>query len=219
MIPEHVLDSLHWLQGSPSDLTHNLRLMLLIQPNCPGCHVHAMPVANALFAKTNTRTKDFDVYCVSTAFEDFQYNNVESAQLLLCGKLVGNARDILGEYADIVPTMPFAHDILTPQSEASTELLDLALESTKHNAREQLKGVMPSDILEARLSMATYEVLPPTIATIFWTVRAQGTPAWVLHTSNGVILDRTLGHMSEEEIVGWIGRVTRNARRGEDDDD
>lgn len=201
------LKTLPWLQGSPSDLTHNLQLMLLIQPNCPGCHAHAIPVANALHSQ---KQKKFDIYCVSTAFEDFELNNMDSAALMLKGSLVGDAQCRLGDYTDSIPEMPLAHDFLIRQIDASTALLDLALESTKCNAREQLKGVIPTDILESRLSKATYDMLPPKIATIFWTVRAQGTPTWVLHKSNGEILGKAFGHKSEEDIECWIARLTGN---------
>ena len=205
MLPD--LETLVWLQGSPSDLTHNMQLMLLIQPNCPGCHAHALPVANALHSK---KENNLDVYCVSTAFEDFEFNNMDSVALLLKGNLIGEARKRLGCYSNCIPEMPLAHDILIRQLDASTALLDVALDSTKSNARKQLKGVIPTETLEFRLSKATYDILPPTIATIFWTLRAQGTPTWVLHKSNGEILGKAFGHKSKEDIECWIAQLTGN---------
>lgn len=120
------LSKLTWLQGSASELTHDVHLLLLIQPNCPGCHMHALPLANSLMQSK----RDFDVYCVSTAFEGFEFNTIEAAQQLLNGKHVGVSKERLGETARHVPGMPFAHDVVVATSSAPTELKDLALNAT-----------------------------------------------------------------------------------------
>ena len=196
---------LTWIQGSPSDLTHDHKLMLIIQPNCPGCHIHAIPLANALFQSKH----DFDIYCVSTVFEDFDLNTEETARLLLSGKHVGDARAKLGEVVKNVPCMPFAHDIVVPKTEASIELKNMALEASKSNARDQLQGHMSSGILELQLSRAGFDILPDKIARVFYTVRAMGTPTWVLHTAEGQVLAREFGQFNdEEELLKWIRCTT-----------
>ena len=202
------LNELSWQQGSPSDLTHDLQLMLLIQPNCPGCHIHALPLANQIASSPN---RFFDIYCVSTAFEDFDFNNPDTARLLLEGKHVGVSKERLGEEVRHVPTMPLAHDIITPLSKASAALKDLALESIKASARQQMAGRLPSDVLERQLARVGYDMLPAQIATLFSTVQAMGTPTWVLHRKNGQVLSVRLGEeiTSEAGLLEWIERSQR----------
>ena len=211
------LNALQWVQGSPSEFTHRKRLMVLIQPNCPGCLKHAVPVLNDLYQSK----QNFDMYCVSTAFEDFQYNTVENiAGLIRDGLLVGDSKIAFGDddIAPIrsIPLLPVAHDVVIPKEDATKELLDLALEATKQSAREQLlssstkqlsspnHSIHPG-VLEKHLSQLGYDVLPERIAQIFWTVRASGTPMWVVHNSdNNEVLGRRFGVQTKESIVSWI---------------
>lgn len=98
------LESLLWLQGSPADLSNDIRLGLLIQPNCPGCHMHAVPLANELYA---LQGRNFDIYCISTAFEDFEYNTIESAEALVkTGRLVGISKRRLENLLQVYRTCP-----------------------------------------------------------------------------------------------------------------
>jgi len=166
--------------------------------------MHAIPLANELMKSK----RDFDIYCVSTAFEDFEYNTEEAARLLLfSGKHVGVAKAQLGEIAKHVPTMPFAYDVVVPTEIATKELKDMALEASKNSARKQMEGERSPGLLEQHLSKAGYEVIPLYIAEYFWTVNAMGTPTWVLHKSNGEILDRRFGQVTEIELLGWIENI------------
>lgn len=166
-------------------------------------------MANNIFH--NNHKRDFDIYSISTAFEDFQYNTAENACLLLEGKLVGESRQALGDTTNNIPVIPMAHDIVTDTADASPELLTMALESTKSNARQQAPSIgIPPHLLEQALSQMGVDSLPEKIATVFYTVRAQGTPTWILHKADGEVLDTPrFGHYSQEELVDWIDRVVR----------
>lgn len=208
------LSSLDWLQGSPAELTHDLRLCVLIQPNCPGCIQHAIPTANNLLLSNH---QNFDVYCISTAFENFDLNTFGNANKLLQGQLVGESQRVLGGTTteNGVPVMPLAHDTVVCKSEASESLIALALEATKQNARQQASILgIPSDKLEQVLSqLNSAEVLPEKIARVFYTVRAQGTPTWILHNSAGTVLDCRFGHYNNEQLLDWIHETSVNMRR------
>lgn len=196
------LEGLQWLQGSLSeDITHDVQLLLLVQPNCPGCHMHALPAANELVSSK----QDFDVYCVSTAFEDFEFNTIDTAKLLLQGDLVGDAKEKLGTKTKDVPAMPFAYDEVTDRADLSPELLELALESSKQNTREQMEGQVHPGVLEKMLHQANKEMLlPEKVARFFWSVRAVGTPMWVLHKRSGEVIDRKFGQHSAGQLLEWI---------------
>jgi hypothetical protein len=198
MLPS--LAELSWLQGSPSELTHPLQLMLMIQPNCPGCHMHSVPLVNKLEACK----RDFDVYCISTAFEDFDHNNYHTASLLLQGWHVGVSKAQLGERVQHIPTVPFAHDIVTPKVEANEDLKIMALAATKASARKQLSGWVPPGVLETHLAQISYDVLPEKIPQFFYRVHALGTPSWVLHKSDGEVLGVKFGQVSQNDLVDWV---------------
>ena len=207
--PWHVppLEELEWLQGSSSDLSHDTLLLLLIQTNCPGCHIHAIPTANQLAA---TKQEGFDLYCVSTAFEDFDYNTKDNTKLLLeRGTLVGVAKEQLGPTAQEIPTgMPVAYDMVADTSELSPEELERARNASKDIAREQMtgQGVVHPGVLEKMLYKVDPNLLlPDKVARVFWAVRALGTPMWVIHRrSSGEVLDRKFGQHSPEELLAWI---------------
>ena len=194
------LSSLKWLQGSATELTHELHLMVMIQPNCPGCHIHALPLANQLASVK----QDFDIYCVSTAFEDFEFNNEDTARLLLEGKHVGVSKEQLGETARNVPKMPLAHDIVIPIGEASDEVKTMALEASKANALIQMEGRVPITVLKQHLQNVGYEVLPEKIPMMFYKAQAMGTPTWVLHQADGTVLGTKFGQLSKFELGQWL---------------
>lgn len=204
------LTSLEWLQGSPADLQHGVRLCLLMQPNCPGCIQHAIPTANALY---NSQSRDFDVYCISTAFEEFEYNKFGSANKLLSGQLVGVSRDVLGDTTTSgIPRMPLAHDVVVNSSSADSSLISMALNATRQNARQQARDVnIPPDMLQQALSNIGVEVLPEKIARVFYTVSSQGTPTWILHDASARVLDSRFGHYSVEQLVEWIHEIRQSA--------
>ena len=65
-----------------------VNVLLAFQVNCPGCFLHALPVATALH--THFPDSDVQVLGLSTVFEDFSLNTEEhTRQLLRDGQVVG----------------------------------------------------------------------------------------------------------------------------------
>jgi len=197
---------LQWLQGDHTELTHDVMLMVLIQPNCPGCIHHCLPVANEVASSKNAL---FDVYCVSTAFEDFEYNTVENTMdLLQNGKLHGASAKALGPETKATPTMPVAYDHVVDREDANEELKEQVLSSMIANAREQLKSMnVPEDRIEWAMRQVGEEALPEKLADVFWSVQAQGTPTWVVHRDDGELLGVKFGFMDEAQLRDWVHEV------------
>ena len=200
------LDSLEWLQGK--DLLQKngrLNLCLLWQVNCPGCHTHAIPLANKLFALGEAK---FDIYAVATAFEDFELNTLDNCLLLLQqGIRVGVAKDQLGAVANPneIPSFPVAFDTIFEKNEADDYLIVQSLAATKYNTREHLQSRYGSEMLnlDAVLGGLEPQVLPQRLGIWFYASVAQGTPTWILHKDDGTILDRKFGHLSQTDVIRW----------------
>jgi hypothetical protein len=235
------LETLIWLRGTAADVTstggRRLRLAVMIQPNCPGCMMHALPVGNNLWRRskgltpqqvhpvdannnstsntansnTNQQMIDhlfslLDVYCVSTAFEDFEYNNLHSSKKLLEGQHVGESLARLGPIVrpQCQPCMPMAFDIVVDKPNAPTALLDLALHSSKESARKRLGTIVPQSELDAHFAKVGHEILPAFIPIFFYSAGANGTPSWVLHLDDGTHLGTLFGWISESELINWM---------------
>jgi len=195
---------LQWLSGNNQDLSSEYQLLLLIQPNCPGSVINCIPIANKIASFTN----DFDTYCVSTAFEDFEFNNIESARALLDGTLYGKAAQKLGKTTSCIPQMPFAHDYIVKRDEADEDFKQWALNVLLQSAREQLRIIGYSEAkIDKKLESIGYSSLPEVLAELFWSVKAEGSPTWVVHKNNGEVMDVRFGYMNEKEIREWVGRL------------
>ena len=57
-----------------------INIAFVFQVNCPGCFIYGFPSMNNLFQQFKDNVGFIGI---STAFEDFEYNNVVNTQLLL----------------------------------------------------------------------------------------------------------------------------------------
>ena len=127
-------------------------------------------------------------------------------------ELVGVSQQALGSsaaryYEKLV--MPVAHDIVVDKDKAPNELIQLALDATKEQVQLEVlsRGGIPHHALQNLLNSIDKRVLPEKIAHVFYSIRARGTPTWVLHRSNGQVLDQRLGPLSKDHLSSWIQNV------------
>lgn len=88
-----------WVQGAEPalrELAGHVILIEMIQVNCPGCFVHALPEVIRLHEKY--ATQGLKVFAIATAFEHFEQNTLENLQRLLQhGELIGEPLSQLGK--------------------------------------------------------------------------------------------------------------------------
>ena len=81
-----------WAQGYEPDicnLTGQVILIEVIQVNCPGCFVHALPEVIRLHE--TYESQGLKVFAIATAFEHFEHNTLNNLQRLLQhGELTGD---------------------------------------------------------------------------------------------------------------------------------
>lgn len=95
--PEPVIE--HWLQGEPTSLQQlrgQVVLIEVIQVNCTGCFVHALPEAIRLHEKYHD--SGLSVIALATAFEHFENNTLDNLRRLVNhGELQGAPLEQLGQ--------------------------------------------------------------------------------------------------------------------------
>lgn len=88
-----------WVQGAEpaiSELAGQVILIEMIQVNCPGCFVHALPEVIRLHEEY--QTQGLKVFAIATAFEHFEQNTLENLKRLLQhGELIGDPLSQLGK--------------------------------------------------------------------------------------------------------------------------
>jgi len=81
-----------WVQGHEPeirDLAGQVILIEVIQVNCPGCFIHALPEAIRLHE--TYQPQGLKVFAIATAFEHFEHNTLNNLQRLLQqGDLIGD---------------------------------------------------------------------------------------------------------------------------------
>ena len=83
--PQPAIDT--WAQGHEpaiSDLHGQVVLIEVIQVNCPGCFVHALPEAIRLHE--SYASQGLKVFSIATAFEHFEHNTLNNLQIFQCKK-------------------------------------------------------------------------------------------------------------------------------------
>jgi len=196
------LKTLKTLQGEfkPGELN----VLLVFQVNCPGCFAYALPLANEIYKRYGDG--GFKMLGLATAFEDFEYNSEQNAELLLKdGTLVGETKRYLEENG--MSELPYSIDYLVA--------IDYPVENprefyTPEDARricmtKQGFENLSSDEQDNALTgiMRNIEVLGPSSYT-FTVNMMRGTPTWVVFDGDMNILEHWFGHRDNEAALKLI---------------
>ncbi|MBE9567943.1 MAG: redoxin domain-containing protein [Proteobacteria bacterium] len=88
-----------WVQGGEpalSELRGQVILIEVIQVNCPGCFIHALP--EVMHLHENYASQGLKVFAIATAFEHYHHNTLNNLQRLLQhGELIGDPLFQLGK--------------------------------------------------------------------------------------------------------------------------
>jgi hypothetical protein len=199
-----------WVQGSEpelSDLHGQVVLIEVIQVNCTGCFVHALPEAIRLH--DTYQSQGLKVFAIATAFEHFEHNTLNNLERLLHhGEMIGDplaqlanagflednklpysipfsvAMDKLIKNRDTVKTSDIEEFIISQIPDFHDNNWD---EARKHSIWQQA---------EAHLKNKRYHALT------FEMYRLQGTPSSILIDKKGILRQVSFGavNMLEPEI-------------------
>ena len=186
-----------------------LNALLTFQVNCPGCFAYALPFANEIHKRYGSDR--FKMLGLATAFEDFEHNTEENAELLLKeGTIVGETRRYLEENG--FSGLPYTIDFPVA---VDYKVEDPGEYYTPEDARRicmTRKGFenLSPDEQEKSINniMQNLKVLGPGSYT-FTVNLMRGTPTWVLFDSDMNILEHWFGHRDNEAALKLFDQYRR----------
>ncbi|NOQ87430.1 MAG: TlpA family protein disulfide reductase [Gammaproteobacteria bacterium] len=196
-----------WAQSSEpaiSELTGQVILIEVIQVNCPGCFVHAIPEAIRLhetYAK-----QDLKVFAIATAFEHFEHNTLNNLQRLLSdGELQGDPLFQLGKAG-------FLEDNKLPYSIPFSVAMDKLVKNDSGSSEKEVNQFILSQIpdffdsgLNKERQQTIYQQAEAYLRTKTYTAltfemyQLQGTPSSILIDKKGILRQVSFGAVNKLE--------------------
>ena len=190
-----------WVQGSEpaiSELAGQVILIEVIQVNCPGCFVHALPEVIRLHE--SYASQGLKVFAIATAFEHFEHNTLNNLQgLLQHGDLQGDPLLQLGK-AGFLENNKLPYGI--PFSVAMDKLVKNEIEVNEKEINKLILSQIPDfhhgnlsddrkqtiyQQAEAYLNTKTFNPLT------FEMYSLQGTPSSILIDKKGILKQVSFG--------------------------
>jgi hypothetical protein len=191
------------LQGDFS--FEEINLLVVFQVNCPGCFIHALPLANELHNRF--QGQGFKMLGLSTAFEDFEFNNMEHTQNLLRDRiLVGETKKEMERLnvkrLSYVIEFPVAMDLSGP---GNSLYQPADIEQICRN-NQDFSTLSPVKQNRIRQMVQQYLLAMEITSYTFTANQMEGTPSWILFHKNGAVLEEWFGHRNKEEVLGLLGK-------------
>lgn len=196
-----------WAQGSEptiKQLAGQVILIEVIQVNCPGCFVHALPEAIRLHE--SYASQGLKVFAIATAFEHFQHNTLNGLQRLLQhDELQGEPLLQLGK-ASFLDNEKLPYSI--PFSVAMDKLVKNKIDASEKAINQFILSQIP-DFHQAELSEsrkhAIYQQAENHLnskiynALTFEMYQLQGTPSSILIDKKGILRKVSFGAVNTLE--------------------
>ena len=184
-----------WVQGHEpllNELTGQVVLIEVIQVNCPGCFVHALPEAIRLHETYHSQ--GLKVFAIATAFEHFEHNTLNNLQRLLQqGELIGDPLFQLDK-AGLLDNQKLSYTI--PFSVAMDKLVKNNSNTSEKEVNQFILSQIP-DFFDGQLSderkqsiyqQAEHYLKAKTYnALTFERYNLQGTPSSILIDKKGIV--------------------------------
>jgi hypothetical protein len=196
-----------WAQGSEPpliELTGQVVLIEVIQVNCPGCFLHALPEVIRLHE--TYESQGLKTFVIATAFEHFEHNTLNNLQRLLQhGEVQGDPLSQLSK-ADFLIDNKLPYTI--PFSVAMDKLVKNNIDASKEHIEQLIISQIPNfyqndwhdnrresiiQQAESYLKSKTYNALT------FEMYKLQGTPSSILIDKEGLLKQVSFGAVNSLE--------------------
>ncbi len=176
-----------------------INLAFVFQVNCPGCFIYGIPLVNELYKAFSSKVGFIGV---ATAFEDFEYNNEASLELLLeSGTLVGETQKYyntnygLSNYSETLD-FPVAFDrIISCEQFINSEKIEILCDVIPNFDRFS-ENEKESIFQKIRVHYSQI----PLIAETFTINQLKGTPSFIIFDENYNMLEQYFGYQNEENL-------------------
>ena len=206
--PQPAIDC--WVQGHEpalEELGGHVVLIEVIQVNCPGCFVHALPEAIRLHESYGSQ--GLRVFSIATAFEHFEHNTLNNLQRLL------ETGEVQGDPLQQLRTAGFLQDNKLPYSIPFSVGMDKLVRNETQVDKTAIEEFILSQLpdfhsgslseaqktsiyqqAEAHLSNKKFDALT------FEMYQLQGTPSSILIDKQGILRNVSFGAVNvlEDEI-------------------
>jgi peroxiredoxin len=189
-----------WVQGKPTNIDKEINNVILIevfQVNCPGCFIYGIPDAIEIYRNYNKR--NVTVLGIATAFEDFDKNTLDNLKLLLLtGEVIGETRNALSQYGQLIEgnklpykiPFPIAMDSLKKESNVLTE--GTVMDFIERNVTD-FRSYSESDKIVLINRVRQYLEGKQYSAETFEEYGLRGTPSSILIDKNGIVRQINFG--------------------------
>ncbi|WP_103866133.1 hypothetical protein [Aquimarina sp. I32.4] len=175
-----------------------LNFLFVFQVNCPGCFLYGIPFVNELYNEYN---KDISFLGLSTAFEDFDYNNETNTNLLInSGQMVGETKIAMIEQG--FDRYPKNIDFPVAMDQMADESFDFSIAAAKICQINPNYKIWPEFEQRALLKkVIEYLKSQEKIALTFILNQLKGTPSMLVFNDSYEILFEQFGHVEDTVIT------------------
>lgn len=177
-----------------------VNIMLVMQVNCPGCFLYAIPALIRLHQEFKN-TASFSI--LSTAFEDFELNTEENTRRLVeRGELVGETKRTLSEHYGLDRyhyDIPFT--VLFDKMVDNEWLTDEATVATIIRKQQEAGRIPTENQQDLARSLQDYFRSLPMAGYTFAANLLSGTPTFIVFNDQLEILYSWFGHKDLDEII------------------
>ena len=196
-----------WVQGHEpllNELTGQVILIEVIQVNCPGCFVHALPETIRLHETYSSQ--GLKVFAIATAFEHFEHNTLNNLERLLQhGELIGDPLFQLDK-ADFLVDKKLPYSI--PFSVAMDKLIENNRDTSEQEIHQFILSQIPdffSGSLNNERKQLIYQQAESYLkskvynALTFEMYQLQGTPSTIVIDKKGILRQVAFGAVNKLE--------------------
>ncbi len=180
--------------------SHNLAFVF--QVNCPGCFLYGIPLVNRMQELYGDR---LSIVGVSTAFEDFEYNNLTHTRALLDeGTLVGETARVLREQgltSPPAPQFPVVMDRLIAGAFMAQHKEWLEHAAAWFRGWETMPEGDRANFLDR---LADYYRKQAVVSLTFSLNQLQGTPSLLFFDQSYEVKGLHFGHIDAQSLQHWL---------------
>ncbi len=200
-----------WVQGNEpplNELTGQVILIEVIQVNCPGCFIHALPETIRLHE--TYRPQGLKVFAIATAFEHFEHNTLNNLQRLLQhGEVKGDPLEQLSDADFLVDNkLPYSIPFSIAMDKLVVNEADITEAAIEQFILSQIPDFHQCDLISEERKKTIYVNAEMHLrakthnALTFEMYQLQGTPSSILIDKKGILRKVTFGAVNvlEQEI-------------------